>query len=237
MLAAFLRGEVDSWVAKSKLEQLSGFKDDGTRAVNQEGDYALFWAAARVQQINLEISEDDWEDLRTELAFLLTDFEYPQLDDRQKEAESLRRTRCFAAIHLLALVSAGIAGYWLGWWIPIVAVPLSAILFWVPAFFFGGRREDVDPSFPFPSEAESITYKTMIEKFELPATFAESVFPSQRRLPPQYSLRERIEAWEEYAGCAAIVMGCVILWPILLVAMVVTPSNPVQRDSKVEPEG
>lgn len=237
VLAAFLRGEVDSWVAQSKLQQLSGIQDDGTLAFNQEGDFALFWAAARVQPINLEISEEDWEDLHTQLAFLLTDFEYPPTDDRQAEAASLRRTRRFAAIHLLALLSAVIAGYWLAWWIPIVAVPVSAILFWIPAFFFDGRRKEPDLAFPFPSEAQSLTYKSMIEKYGLPSTYAESVFPSQRRPRPRYSLPERIAIWEEYAGCAAIVMGCVLLWPVILVAMICTPSNQVPSNTQAEPEG
>jgi hypothetical protein len=169
-------------------------------------------------------SQTDWEECRRTLAFLKSDLESRRIP---LPADEEPRFIPFHYLHLAALAAAGLAAWYVGWWV-FVAVWIVSGTLGIISLQFHGRSHEAErvrryAYYPFVNEQEWLDHERLLETCRLP-TFEDW----HRKHPTSFVSRFSVTwFWVLIVGTVALLfVGSVMMWPLFVVVWLIAKFFP-----------
>jgi hypothetical protein len=229
-LAAFLRGEIGRKVWRTRLDPICTVLRNTTVRDGYLHDFLLEWEWPWLSD---PLSKEDWEQLRRHLAFLKTDLEERKfslpssLDDDADRPRQIRLARW----HVLGLAVPFGLSFVVGWWLFVVALVISFILYQVSMWrhgaawdkAFSAESSRVLAFYPFASEEEWSAHEGRLEPYRLPGYDPQIHCQRERRtLAARIGNALRMSAsFILFATIFGIMIpvASLLMWPLWLVLM------------------
>jgi len=250
-LASYLRADIDRAAIDDALRNLAESTTPENNAESQEDAYLAEMLSNWLDlEMHMPISEQTWEELCREIAFLKSDLEKREFNKHRREDKDRPREILLARFHLLGLIAVFGVAYLVSWWILAAGLLLSFVLYQVAmsnhwkqdeAEWLNGLKDELK-FYPFANQDEWKAHKYLLDQYRLPpydpAHFNEP--PRQRKWPRFLVIPARTAIYLFVGAVVAYMyLFSIVLWPVWLILMSLCrrESNRSERSQEVSVHG